>query len=357
MKASTPFWRAGALAVALTIAATSIPARADDAIKPPLRGLISMGAYKFVGGGGDPVNTLDKLNAKPGIFGGIVIVVTWKQLQPTPNSTVEDGNPIDQALAEVRDYNAKNPGKPLGVKLRIWGGFEAPDWAMQLGGPAIATVHQNKPRMLGRFWSPEYRAAWAKLQQMLAARYDDHPLIREVSMTGCMSYTAEPFFLPTTEPSVMTPLMAAGYSDAANRQCLRQGVADYAPWKRSRIVLSVNPFYGTGSLPMGDSQFTINVMRECRQAIGARCVLDNHDLDVSPPRSVLPLYAEMTNLGPEIEFQTLHENPDDFEGTIQKGVSMGASSIELWQDYHGFPEVPDATLKGWAAMLESNTGQ
>ena len=102
MKASTPFWRAGALAVALAIAATSIPARADDPIKPPLRGLISMGAYKFVGTGGDPVNTLDKLNAKPGIFGGIVIVATWAQLQPTPTSTIEDGNPIDQALAEVR---------------------------------------------------------------------------------------------------------------------------------------------------------------------------------------------------------------------------------------------------------------
>jgi len=357
MPTSTSFWRAGAVAVCLAIAASTVPARADDPVKPPLRGLISMGAYKFVGSGGDPVNTLDKLNAKPGIFGGIVIVATWKQLQPTPASTIEDGNPIDQALAEVREYNSKNPGKPLGVKLRIWGGFEAPDWAMQLGGPPIATVHQGKPRMMGRFWTPEYRAAWARLQEILAAKYDDHPLIREVSMTGCMSYTAEPFFLPTTEPSVMNPLKAAGYTDAANRQCLRQGIADYAPWKRSRIVLSVNPFYGTGNLPLGDAQFTINVMRACRQGIGARCVLDNHDLDTTPPRSILPLYAEMANLGPEIEFQTFHENPTDFEGTIQKGVSLGASSIELWQDYNGFPEVPDAKLKRWAAMLEQNTGR
>ena len=316
-----------------------------------------MGAYQFVGTGGDPVNTLDKLNAKPGIFGGIVIVATWAQLQPTPTSTIEDGNPIDQALAEVRAYNKNNPGKPLGVKLRIWGGFEAPDWAMQLGGPAIETVHKGKTRMIGRFWSPEYRAAWAKLQAMLAARYDDLPLIHEVAMTGCMSYTAEPFFLPSGEPSVINPLIAAGYSDAANRQCLQQGIADYGPWKRTRIVLAVNPFYGTESQGMGDAQFTIGVMRACRQAIGARCVIDNHDLDAAPPKSVLPLYAEMTNLGPEIEFQTLRENPDDFEGTIAKGVAIGASSIELWQDYNGFPEVPDATLQRWAAMIEANTGQ
>jgi hypothetical protein len=357
MPTPTAFWRAGALAVILAFAAASGPARADGPVKPPIRGLISMGAYKFVGAGGDPVNTLDQLNAKPGIFGGIVIVATWNQLQPTPTSTIADGNPIDQALAEVRDYNSKNPGKPLGVKLRIWGGFEAPDWAMQLGGPPIATVHKGKPRTIGRFWTPEYRAAWARLQQMLAARYDDLPLIREVAMTSCMSYTAEPFFLPNSEPSVMNPLVAAGYTDAANRQCLQQALADYAPWKRSRIVLAVNPFYGTDGQGMGDAQFTIGIMRACRQSLGARCVLDNHDLDATPPKSVLPLYAEMTGLGPEIEFQTLRENPADFEGTIQKGVAIGASAIELWQDYNGFPEVPDATLEHWAAMLEGNAAQ
>jgi hypothetical protein len=48
----------------------------------------------------------------------------------------------------------------------------------------------------------------------------------------------------------------------------------------------------------------------------------------------------------------LHTTPKDFEGTIRKGVSLGASSIELWQDYQGFPLVPDDTLKRWATMIE-----
>ena len=39
---------------------------ADPEIKPPIRGLVSMGAYRFVGKGGDPVNTLEPLNAKAG---------------------------------------------------------------------------------------------------------------------------------------------------------------------------------------------------------------------------------------------------------------------------------------------------
>ena len=49
---------------------------ADPQIKPPIRGLVSMGAYRFVGQGGDPVNTLEPLNAKAGIFGGLVIIAT-----------------------------------------------------------------------------------------------------------------------------------------------------------------------------------------------------------------------------------------------------------------------------------------
>jgi hypothetical protein len=56
-------------------------------------------------------------------------------------------------------------------------------------------------------------------------------------------------------------------------------------------------------------------------------------------------------MGPEIEFQTLHTTPKDFEGTIKMGVSLGVSSIKLWQDYQGFPLVPDDT-KRWATMFE-----
>ncbi|HEX9525057.1 MAG TPA: hypothetical protein VF949_18915 [Reyranella sp.] len=135
-------------------------ARAQD-IKAPIRGLVSMGAYRFVGYGGDPVNTLEPLNAKPGIFGGLVVIASWKQLQPTPESEIGPNNVIDRALAEVRAYNERNPQKPLAVKLRVWGGFEAPDWAKQLGGPPIETIFNEKPRTVGRFWSPAYRQAWA----------------------------------------------------------------------------------------------------------------------------------------------------------------------------------------------------
>ena len=92
----------------------------------------------------------------------------------------------------------------------------------------------------------------------------------------------------------------------------------------------------------------------CRRKLGVRCVFDNHNLDTKLPRPLLPLYALMRELGPEIVFQTGGTNPKDFEGTIKFGVAQGATSIELWQDYGGFPTVPNDLLKRWAAMVEAN---
>src|SRR5262245_45019835 len=207
-----PRVRRVAVAGSLWLAGAALAAD-EPSVKPAIRGLVSMGAFKFVGSGGDPVNTLEPLRAKPGIFGGLVVIASWAQLQPTPDAEIADGNVIDKAMAEVRAYNAEHPEKPLAVRLRIWGGFKAPGWAMKLGGPPIAAVHKNKNRHVGRFWSPEYRAAWRRLQEKLAARYDSWPLIREVAMTSCMSFTAEPFFSPS-EDSVQKPIRAAGFTEA-----------------------------------------------------------------------------------------------------------------------------------------------
>jgi hypothetical protein len=312
-----------------------------------------MGAFKFVGSGGEPVNTLEPLNAKPGIFGGLVVIASWAQLQPEPASEIANGNVIDTAMADVRAYNARHPEKPLAVRLRIWGGFKAPPWVLNLGGPPIKAVHNNKNRRLGRFWSREYREAWARLQEKLAAKYDSWPLIREVSVTSCMSFTAEPFFVPT-EDSVQVPIREAGFTEEAYKECLRHALDDYAAWKASRLVLSVNPLRTRLNQGSGDAAFTMNIMRDCRKKLGVRCVFDNHNLDTALPRPLMPLYALMKELGPEIVYQTGGTNPRDFEGTIKMGVAQGATSIELWQDYGGFPTVPSESLERWAAMVEAN---
>ena len=83
---------------------------------------------------------------------------------------------------------------------------------------------------------------------------------------------------------------------------------------------------------------------------------DNHDLDTDQglAKPLVPIYAAMKRMGPEIVFQTAQETPADFDGVIAKGVAMGATAIEFWQDYKGFPLEPDARLRRWAALIEAN---
>lgn len=330
---------------------SAAPARAQE-IKPLVRGLISMGAYEFVAKGGQPQNTLKPIRSRPGIFGGLVVVASWQQLQPKRNGPLKDNNVIDKTLAHIRVYNANHPQRPLAVKLRVWGGFMAPKWAKKIGGPPIPAMHKNHYRTVGRFWLPEYRAAFARLQTLLAAKYDNEPLIREVAITQCMSFTAEPFFVPG---DVFPTLRLVGFNDRDYKDCLSKAIADYAPWQRTRLVYPFNPYSLTGS-GQGDMDFTRQVMADCRNAVHERCVLDNHDLDNPPLKPIVPVYEYMQTLGPEIEFQTYNVSPKDFPGTIQLGVTNGASGIELYQLPGGFPSVSAATLKVWATWIEENTG-
>ena len=190
------------------------PLAAADTVKAPLRGLISMGAYKFVPALGEPDNSLDTVRAKPGLLQGIVILATWRSLEPTPTSGLVDNNEIDQGLANVRKYNQDYPNAPLAVKMRVWGGFWAPDWVMQDSGGKIPVVHTNfrgvaKDRALGHVWDDKYHWQWAHLQELLAAKYDSDPLVHEVAVTSCMMFTAEPFNVDSRPPA-LDPLRKAG---------------------------------------------------------------------------------------------------------------------------------------------------
>ena len=97
--------------------------------KPAIRGLVSMGAYKFVGAGGEPVNTLDPINAKPDNFGSyklLVADVVDGRLRAVPRgvmaaAAVMDGSrggvdlkkeDIDRVKAHLAKYSAKMDDTP-----------------------------------------------------------------------------------------------------------------------------------------------------------------------------------------------------------------------------------------------------
>jgi hypothetical protein len=368
-------------------------ALADPAPKPAITGLISTGITVSEFGSITPTMITNRIpnlflstdgtgTDLTGIFGGLVIQVAWSTLEPTqptangPVSLVTDR--LDAALAAVATYNLKAMALPppnsrtIGVRLRIYSGCnDAPDWATSLDGAPI-TIHayygsdsdgnpDYETCTIGRFWDhgSKYAQAWQQFQTALAAKYDTNSLIQEVAVTSCASFSAEPFFLPyltgsdgPPDDDTMSVLNANQYHVADYQDCLSQAVAvDYAPWHTTRLEFSFNPFSGVLS-PPNDITFSERVMRICRKAAGQRCILSNHDLGAVPPSpsTILPIYALERKFGPNLTYQTFLKTPADYEGTIRKGVSLGAGAIEVWPD--GYQPLGASTLQSWALMFE-----
>jgi hypothetical protein len=350
--------------------------------KPPQLGLVDTGDTSFYSPlpktnnypnaspkpirSGVPSFTLSDLAGVPAQFSEMVLNVTWSRLQPTAGSFVTSA--IDHAIAKVRRYNESNPTlPPLGLKLRVWGGYAAPDWTKNLGGPPILvtgrrteSAFNNNSQTIGRFWTADYMAAWADLQALLASKYDTpNSLIRGISNTAGMSSTDEPFvpglYNPPAIPATNPPaphivlnqpamLQAGGATDAAKRLTLRASIASYTGWSTTPLDFTFNAFFqqDTGQ-PVIDENFTLAVLQQARNS--TRMVqAGNHALfPNSLSSSGAFLYFQMfadAALDPAAvpgSYQTATPynllnvgNDPTWFNTVAEGVAANAGNIELW---------------------------
>ena len=360
-------------AVVTASAAARATARATLGVpspKAPLRGLLDMGDISFYNQPAPqatPTFNTGDLAAYSGLFAGMVINVTWAQMQPAPGATLAQNNPIDLALAAIGTYNAAHPGATIAAKLRIWGGQTAPAWAMALdGGPIPAPSYGPTPpaggaqtQPIGPWWQSGYIAAWETFLQMVAARYDGNPLIREVAVTSCNSETDEPF-ISWLNPTTVANLHAFGYTDQAQQNCLAGAVGDYAGFVQTRLDFTFNLFHLTDSLPIQqDSAFTTQVMTLCHAT--GKCDLNNHALNAvtvagaadTPGAADAFVYATMCQVGPVVEFQTASPVKLAWTGALQAAANFEASSVELWptNPYGGFTSMTPAAVAALAATL------
>lgn len=344
----------------------------DTSVKPQLRGLLFMGDLGFHHREeNEPNNSLDEIQSvSAGVFDGIVINITWAQLQPAPTDLVTTS--IDNALGNVRAFNQQHPQTPLGVKLRVWQS-SAPDWVKSLDGePVRLTLKKsNSPdvhvKIVGRFWTTNYRRAWQRLQKQLADKYDSESLIREVTDTSCSSLTDEPFIIDG-QPESIQNMLRAGFTDEAYRNCLLNSPADYEGWRTTSIDFAFGPYRNIGAgKPTPDPAVTAQVMAAFRKALGQRAILSNHALATSgslASRELLYVMDDIKKFGPPIEFQTANPHAAwlqggelDWDGTINYGISLGATSIELWGHSgrsSGFVAIPEAKLRAWSTALKNN---
>ena len=327
-------------------------------MKPVIAGFIDMQTITWHNtDDSTPIFTIDNVNQFPGVFGGIVLNATWGEMQPQRGGALTTAR-LDQALKEVRQYNAANPAAPLGVKLRIFAGNQAPAWAKAIAGGPV-TIQRNPqgcpsgncPVTIGKVWHPQYIAAWRAFQGLAAAHYDPLPLIRSVAITSCTMETDEPFVMPVGQPP------PAGYTDAAGRACLRGAVDDYAAWRRTPIDLTVNVF---AQIQAGgiDPNFSISVMDACRAKLGKRCELGNHAFASNMRPANARIAAAIAARGAPIHYQTEGPRAPGFDliATVQAARRSNATALELWPDakFGGFTTLTMAEMQKLRALFGGN---
>jgi hypothetical protein len=334
---------------------TTPPVTPPATAKAPIHGLVSMNSETFnTNLSLTPDNSQAEPNANPDVYTATVILVTWKQLQPTRSSSL-DTSAIESGLASVATYNTAHPTQSLQAKLRIFAGLNSPTWALNLDGPPVTYTDPNTGQTgsIPRYWTANYQAAWTSLQNQLAAVYDKDPRIQEVAVSGCASTTAEPF-IHNVGGSLTTLLQSLGYTDAQYQSCLSKMATQYAAWTVTPLDYTFNAFNAIDSgHDIADTTFPIQVMTAWRSQLGtARGILANHGLQPTLTPDATPLYAEFTTLGPPLEFQTYGPTVD-WPSTIAYGLTFHPSEIEIWPTTQsgGQAVISLTELQQWAAKI------
>ena len=365
-----------------------------DGFKPAQVGLVDMGDIQFYNASSPPTFTISDLTGLKGLFSEMVLNVTWAQLQDKEGGPL-DTSVIECAIHQVNAYNAAN-GTDVGIKLRVWGGFTAPEWAKNINGPPITvdgrgTVNWQifSPEQIGRFWSADYIDAWTAFQNELANLYDNNRVIRGISNTTGAAATDEPFVpvLPdaprSNDPNPakvnqVAELVAGGYNDAAQMLTLRASIAGYFQWSTTPLDYTMNCFFqqDAGGLTP-DANFTLAVLQQARNStrpvqagnhavrsplyatdafvyaqMGAAAALDpttapgSYQTDV--PGNLVPPGAPTTPPGSYVNWPNV----------VAQGVAANAGNIELWdwptgQSDPGFLLAPPGLIKDLHTILAS----
>jgi len=307
-------------------------------LKPVLTGLLNRqgvppAAYRAAEGGYDIQGTHDDQ--------GIADVgyVSWAELQPTAGGPIAADNSIDQAVADVRAWNAANPTHQEGLKLRVEAGIHSPSWALDLGGACVQVTDPTSGTSgcCPRFWTSAFSTAYYQFEAELAARYDTVPEIREVDMAKNTTVYNESMIRQIQSPSTVAALTAAGYSSSVDEQQQLQDIVSLGTyWKHTHVGFAFNP-YQTVNPTTQDEAFTQQMISAGRAALGDQLVLENNSLRqgyLSGNGDYQAMYADMCATGGPMGFQTATLGKVGSLATVLHGaIAWGAASLELPTGY------------------------
>lgn len=345
------------------VAAVAVGAAVMSAVVVP--GPDPSAACGPAGAGRGPVRGLvviDDVSGVDDLVQGVSVNVPWSQLQPVAGGPLVHPNPVDEALRAAASF----PGACTGVKLRVLAGVESPAWAKELGGPPVPLElsYDLRRGQAPRFWQTAFGQAHDELQRLLADAYDDHPLLREVAVSRCTTFYAEPMVRQGYDRASVAALLAAGYTAAADERCQEEQLAGMAVWQQASVLLALNPYErvtGTGTLEV-DAPYAVGVGQRCRELFGQRCVVSNNSLRWPLlGGEYVPLYAGMRALGRPLAFQLAAPGRiGELDAVLEHAVDVGAGSVELTRSsvlaLQDSPVAAVRRLQGGTAAAEHPAG-
>jgi hypothetical protein len=220
-----------------------------------------------------------------------------------------------------------------------------------------------------RWWDSTFLAHYQRLMTDLAARYDQHPQLSLVMITGPQTIWAEPCIRELSDSATREALAKSGFTTEIDRKTISAFIAIHAQaWRKTPSSLALNPYEVLASDGLGgwvrkvDIDSTFGMMEEMVAVLGDRAVLQNNSLRWDVPTDTValgPAYAKLYDrmarwgrMGTHIGIQTAASD-NDRVGDLAKVLGfcrevLGASFVELPQRYneHSPADRPSLNLEG-----------
>ena len=288
----------------------------------------------------------------PSIVDVRVTYLDWRAIQPEPGRF---------RLGIISDIVSRARAAGDSLRLRIFAGRGAPDWVKRRYG----TVRVYDPidgigAEVPKWWNRDYLRAYARFQKRLAARFDDNPTIRAVTVTGAMTIHGEPFIRGMASSVTRSNLLRSGYSPRKDRRAIIASIRAHRPWHRTRQILNLNPwqFVRRDGTFGQDSGFTNRAMDRFRAIFGRRAILQNNSIRSryivdGMPGALDAMYGHMRALGRPLSFQTAQTGRvGDLAVVLEWCVQQGAHGVEVQRG--AIDQISTAEARSFDEDLEAN---
>jgi hypothetical protein len=259
---------------------------------------------------------------------GYIIEALWNVMEPTQGTL--DTSRIDNAVKQVRAWNAANPSNPRGLRMRIFAGFDTPGWALNLGGPAVHLCSQSGScGLVPRWWTAPVQAAYQQYTQLLANYVNSIPEIREVTVGLTMVRWGEIMVRFPTVGGNQAAYANAGYTEAGDIAAMKAEIDDSAAF---RAVTQVDVAdYQTPS--NGQDISVSQEIMDYAVATLPHVQFANASITQDPSQNaaifdLMKTYGPYGNNSATLTFQT-YPTLSNIPATLARVVSYGACSVEL----------------------------